>query len=177
MVRAMLLATENGSAGYRGFVSGPLEKYLTKHTNRKFLLMVCGPWAMLRATVELARRFRHSCLVSMERPHGGAGWGCAWAARSGSREPATKPISACAPKGPVFWAEKVVWDSEKTSGSGIKLGALKDRNIGVEESMSKKNMPGNPLPALRGGQGPIRKLTSARTQIQPGACTGVPPKD
>ncbi len=37
LVRAMLLATENGSAGYRGFVTRPLEEYLTKHTNKKVL--------------------------------------------------------------------------------------------------------------------------------------------
>src|SRR5580704_3873358 len=47
LVRAMLLATENGAAGFRGFVTRPLEQYLTKHSDRKFLLMVCGPWAML----------------------------------------------------------------------------------------------------------------------------------
>lgn len=115
VVRAMLLATENGSAGYRGFVTRPLEEYLTKHTNRKFLLMVCGPWAMLRATVELAKRFRHSCLVSMENRMGcglGVCLGCA------IRVPGTghEAYQRVCTEGPVFWADKVVWESEKNLG-------------------------------------------------------------
>jgi len=115
VVRAMLLATENGSAGYRGFVTRPLEEYLAKHTDRKFLLMVCGPWAMLRATVELAKRFRHHCLVSMENRMGcglGVCLGCSIRVQGRDHEAYQRVCT----EGPVFWADKIVWDSEKTLG-------------------------------------------------------------
>jgi dihydroorotate dehydrogenase electron transfer subunit len=115
LVRAVLLATENGSAGYRGFVTRPLEEYLTKHSDRKFLLMVCGPWAMLRATVELAKRFRHPCLVSMENRMGcglGVCLGCSIRVQ-GTGHDAYQRVCT---EGPVFWAEKVVWETEKTLG-------------------------------------------------------------
>jgi len=115
LVRAMLLATENGSAGYRGFVTRPLEEYFTEHTNRKFLLMACGPWAMLRATVELAKRFRHPCLVSMENRMGcglGVCLGCSIRVQGSGHEAYQRVCT----EGPVFWAEKIVWESDKKLG-------------------------------------------------------------
>jgi dihydroorotate dehydrogenase electron transfer subunit len=112
LVRAVLLATENGSAGYRGFVTRPLEQYLEKHSKQKFLLMVCGPWGMLRATVELAKRFRHPCLVSMENRMGcglGVCLGCSIRVHGQGHEAYQRVCT----EGPVFWADQVVWDTEK----------------------------------------------------------------
>jgi dihydroorotate dehydrogenase electron transfer subunit len=115
LVRAMLLATENGSAGYRGYVTRPLEEYLTKHTNKKFLLMACGPGAMLRATAALAKRFRHPSLVSMENRMGcglGVCLGCSIRVHGTGHEAYQRVCT----EGPVFWSEKVVWETEKTLG-------------------------------------------------------------
>jgi dihydroorotate dehydrogenase electron transfer subunit len=109
LVRAMLLATENGAAGYRGYVTRPLEDYLTKHTNQRYLLMACGPMPMLRATAELARRFRHPCLVSMENRMGcglGACLGCSVRVPGAGHEAYQRVCT----EGPVFWADKVVWE-------------------------------------------------------------------
>jgi dihydroorotate dehydrogenase electron transfer subunit len=115
LVRAMLLATENGAVGYRGFVTRPLEDYLTKHSNKKFLLMVCGPSAMLRATVELAKRFRHPCLVSMENRMGcgvGVCLGCSIRVQGTGHEAYQRVCT----EGPVFWADKIVWETDKKLG-------------------------------------------------------------
>ena len=108
LVRATLLATENGSAGYHGYVTRPLEEYLAAHTKKKFLLMACGPGPMLRATVELAKSFRHPCLVSMENRMGcglGACLGCCVRVHSEGHEAYQRVCT----EGPVFWAEKIVW--------------------------------------------------------------------
>jgi dihydroorotate dehydrogenase electron transfer subunit len=108
LMRATLLATENGSAGYHGYVTRPLEEYLAAHTNKKFLLMACGPGHMLRATVELAKSFRHPCLVSMENRMGcglGACLGCCIRVESEGHEAYQRVCT----EGPVFWAEKIVW--------------------------------------------------------------------
>jgi dihydroorotate dehydrogenase electron transfer subunit len=115
LVRGMLLATENGSMGYRGYVTRPLEDYLTKHSDKKFLLMACGPGAMLRATVELAKRFRHPCLVSMENRMGcgvGVCLGCSIRVQ-GTGHDAYQRVCT---EGPVFWAERIVWETEKRLG-------------------------------------------------------------
>jgi len=108
LMRATLLATENGSAGYHGYVTRPLEEYLAAHANKKFLLMACGPGPMLRATVELAKTFRHPCLVSMENRMGcglGACLGCCIRVESEGHEAYQRVCT----EGPVFWAEKIVW--------------------------------------------------------------------
>jgi dihydroorotate dehydrogenase electron transfer subunit len=115
LIRAMLLATENGSAGYKGYVTRPLEDYLSKHTKQKFLLMVCGPWPMLRATVELAKRFRHACLVSMENRMGcglGVCLGCCIRVEGSGHEAYQRVCT----EGPVFWADRIVWETEKKLG-------------------------------------------------------------
>jgi dihydroorotate dehydrogenase electron transfer subunit len=115
LVRAMLLATEDGSAGWRGYVTRPLEEYLAKHSDKRFLLMVCGPGAMLRATVELAKRFRHPCMVSMENRMGcgmGVCLGCSIRVQGTGHEAYQRVCT----DGPVFWAERIVWGSENTLG-------------------------------------------------------------
>ncbi len=115
LMRGMLLATENGSMGYRGYVTRPLEEYLAKHSGKKFLVMVCGPGAMLRATVELATKFRHSCLVSMENRMGcgvGVCLGCSIRVQGKGHDAYQRVCT----EGPVFWSEKVVWESDKRLG-------------------------------------------------------------
>jgi dihydroorotate dehydrogenase electron transfer subunit len=108
LMRGMLLATEDGSAGYRGFVTRPLEEYLARHSNKKYLLMVCGPQAMLCATVELARKYDHPCLVSMENRMGcglGVCLGCCIRVQGIGHEAYQRVCT----EGPVFWSEKVIW--------------------------------------------------------------------
>src|SRR6266568_3713983 len=104
-------ATEDGSRGHRGFVTEPLEEYLLRNRNKKFLFMVCGPWLMLEATVKLAQKYRHRCLVSMENRMGcaiGVCLGCSIRVQ-GTGHGAYERVCT---EGPVFWAEKVVWERE-----------------------------------------------------------------
>jgi dihydroorotate dehydrogenase electron transfer subunit len=112
LVHGIALATEDGSRGRHGFITRPLEEYFARHRNKKFLLMVCGPWAMLEATVELARRHGHSCLVSLENRMGcglGVCLGCSIRVH-GEGHGAYERVCT---EGPVFWAEKVVWERER----------------------------------------------------------------
>jgi dihydroorotate dehydrogenase electron transfer subunit len=112
LMRGILLATENGAVGYRGFVTRPLADYLDHHSNKKYLLMACGPWAMLQATVNLAKRYGHPCLVSMENRMGcglGVCLGCCIRVEGQGHEAYQRVCT----EGPVFWAEKVVWDNEQ----------------------------------------------------------------
>jgi len=111
-VQGMALATENGSKGHHGYVTGPLEKYLADHSKGKFLLMACGPWAMLRATVDLAQRYGQPCLVSMENRMGcglGVCLGCSIRVE-GTGHGAYERVCT---EGPVFRAERVIWEWEE----------------------------------------------------------------
>ncbi len=110
-VGAVVPATEDGSHGHHGYVTRPLEEYLKRHRNKKFLLMVCGPWVMLQASVALARNYGHPCLVSMENRMGcalGVCLGCCIRV-VGEGHGAYQRVCT---EGPVFWAEKVVWQGE-----------------------------------------------------------------
>jgi dihydroorotate dehydrogenase electron transfer subunit len=112
LVTAMVLATENGSRGHRGYVTQPLEAFLERNRGKKFLMMVCGPWAMLDASVKLARKFGHPCLLSMENRMGcgvGVCLGCCIRV-DGTGHGAYQRVCT---EGPVFWSDKVVWEKEK----------------------------------------------------------------
>jgi dihydroorotate dehydrogenase electron transfer subunit len=106
-----ILATEDGTRGSRGYVSQPLQQYLNENRAKRFLLMACGPWAMLQAVVELAERYEHSCLVSMENRMGcglGVCLGCCIHVQGEGHGTYQRVCT----EGPVFWAERVVWERE-----------------------------------------------------------------
>jgi dihydroorotate dehydrogenase electron transfer subunit len=108
LVKQIVLATENGSRGHRGYVTQPLEAFLTKNQSKRYLIMVCGPWGMLEASVRLANQYGHPCLLSMENRMGcglGVCLGCCIRVE-GTGHGAYQRVCT---EGPVFWAEKVVW--------------------------------------------------------------------
>ncbi|HUI40799.1 MAG TPA: dihydroorotate dehydrogenase electron transfer subunit [Terriglobia bacterium] len=111
-VTAPALATENGSRGHCGYVTGPLGEFLRRGEGKRFLILACGPWAMLEATVALAHRYGHRCLVSMENRMGcalGVCLGCSIRVE-GEGHGAYERVCT---EGPVFWAEHVVWGGDR----------------------------------------------------------------
>jgi dihydroorotate dehydrogenase electron transfer subunit len=110
-VDEIVLASEDGSRGYRGYVTRPLEKALGSGYDKKLLLTACGPWAMLQATVELAMLHGQPCLVSMENRMGcglGVCLGCSIRVK-GERHGSYERVCT---EGPVFWADHVIWEKE-----------------------------------------------------------------
>ncbi len=111
-VAETLLATENGTLGHRGYVTGTLESYLKSQPGKRLLILACGPWGMLEATVALARRYGQRCLVSMENRMGcalGVCLGCSIRVR-GEGHAAYERVCT---EGPVFWSEHVVWGADQ----------------------------------------------------------------
>lgn len=110
-VSETVLATEDGSRGHHGFVTRPLEDYLESRQGRPSLILACGPWGMLEATVALARRYGQRCLVSMENRMGcalGVCLGCSIRVQ-GEGHAAYERVCT---EGPVFWSEHVVWGGD-----------------------------------------------------------------
>lgn len=98
------VATEDGSLGEKGFVTGPMEALLEK--NRYDAVLCCGPKPMLKAAAGLAARFGVPCQVSLEERMAcgvGACLGCAVAMTDGSMKHVCKD-------GPVFNAAEVDWN-------------------------------------------------------------------
>jgi dihydroorotate dehydrogenase electron transfer subunit len=107
-VAETVLATEDGSSGHRGYVTRPLEGYLRSRPGSRLLIVACGPWSMLEATVALAQRHSQQCLVSMENRMGcalGVCLGCSIRVQ-GQGHGAYERVCT---EGPVFWANHVVW--------------------------------------------------------------------
>lgn len=61
------ISTEDGSQGYRGFVTDDLQNYLRKLPDLSHRqLLVCGPTPMLRKVQEIAQTFQIDAQVSVE---------------------------------------------------------------------------------------------------------------
>jgi dihydroorotate dehydrogenase electron transfer subunit len=107
VARRLEVATDDGSAGEHGFVTGPAARLIAEE--RFDAVFVCGPEAMERAVVALARDAGIACQVSLERLMAcgiGACLSCVVSTTGGLKR-------ACV-DGPVFDAEEVVWDASQT---------------------------------------------------------------
>jgi dihydroorotate dehydrogenase electron transfer subunit len=91
------IATEDGSFGYRG--------YVTELLSEKYPIYACGPRAMLKKIAEFAKKNGVSCQVLVEERFGcgvGACMCCAVLTKKGYKR-------VCA-DGPVFSAEELLWE-------------------------------------------------------------------
>ncbi|MBP7051894.1 MAG: dihydroorotate dehydrogenase electron transfer subunit [Phycisphaerae bacterium] len=107
------VATDDGSAGYRGFVTERLAKWLDEQKDwsaQGTIIYACGPEPMLAAVARIAGERGIDCRVSMERRMAcgiGLCQSCAIECRvEGSQETVYK---LCCQDGPVFDAQMVVF--------------------------------------------------------------------
>jgi dihydroorotate dehydrogenase electron transfer subunit len=107
-----LLATDDGSAGYHGFVTDCLVERLGQSdlAAKDIVIYSCGPEAMLAKVAEIAKDKNIDCQVSMERRMAcgiGLCQSCAVQCRlNGSNETVYK---MCCKDGPVFDGREVVF--------------------------------------------------------------------
>jgi dihydroorotate dehydrogenase electron transfer subunit len=107
----LALTTEDGSAGDRGRVTGPLEQRLASRApNAPVMIYACGPEGMLAATAKLAMRFGRPCQVSVERIMGCGLGGCyscvvPMRAEGGGFHHVRSCLS-----GPVLAGDQILWD-------------------------------------------------------------------
>lgn len=107
------VATDDGSAGYRGFVTSRLALWLNEHAAlplERTAIYACGPESMLAAVARIANERGIECQISMERRMAcgiGVCQSCAVECRvEGSNETIYK---LCCQDGPVFDARTVVF--------------------------------------------------------------------
>jgi dihydroorotate dehydrogenase electron transfer subunit len=107
-----ILSTEDGSRGTRGFITVPLEAALAAlGPGQAVRLYVCGPTPMMRAVAVIARSHRQPCDVSLEQVMG-CGLGGCYSCVVLTREAGAAPhfIRSCL-DGPVFDADRIVWEA------------------------------------------------------------------
>jgi dihydroorotate dehydrogenase electron transfer subunit len=104
---ALLCATDNGTFGFPGLVTGLAEKEIERR--KPAFLFACGPDAMMKATSGLAAACGIPAEFSLESLMGcgiGACWGCVKRIR---REDGEGWVKICE-DGPVFARQHVVWE-------------------------------------------------------------------
>ena len=100
------IATNDGSAGEKGFVTGPLDAALEglRARGEAFELFTCGPDGLLKAVADRAVAARMPGWISMDR-HMVCGVGACYACI----QKTVRGNSRCCVEGPVFRAEDLVW--------------------------------------------------------------------
>jgi dihydroorotate dehydrogenase electron transfer subunit len=108
-----VLATEDGSAGYRGMVTDALAVYLRDAWKGEPLMLYgCGPTAMLKALAAVARRHDAACQVSLER-FMGCGIGVCLSCAAKRADPGSEKgwtLRLTCRDGPVVDAAEMIWD-------------------------------------------------------------------
>jgi dihydroorotate dehydrogenase electron transfer subunit len=101
------IATDDGSAGFKGKVTDLLSEVLLKNLRTQELknsIYACGPQPMLKAIAEIARENKSDSQLSLEEHMAcgiGACLGCVVSTRSGYKR-------VCK-DGPVFSGEELIW--------------------------------------------------------------------
>jgi dihydroorotate dehydrogenase electron transfer subunit len=104
------IATDDGSAGYRGSVTELLARRL-KQGERPARIVGCGPSPMLAALARLVEPFEIPCEVSLEN-HMACGFGACFSCVAPIRQPdGTIDLRRVCVEGPVFAASTVEWSA------------------------------------------------------------------
>ncbi|MGD8786481.1 MAG: dihydroorotate dehydrogenase electron transfer subunit [Phycisphaerales bacterium] len=107
-----LVATDDGSAGYKGFVTDCLTEWIERNhkANNDMIIYGCGPEPMLARLAEIAEDKKIDCQISMERRMAcgiGLCQGCAVECKvENSNETVYK---MCCEDGPVFKSKDIAW--------------------------------------------------------------------
>lgn len=101
--RRVLVTTDDGSRGIRGFVTAAMENLLAER--RYACVYTCGPQVMMAGVARLADKTNAACQASLERM-----MGCGFGACSCCNVPLVAGgYALCCTDGPVFDAKEVAW--------------------------------------------------------------------
>ncbi len=107
-----LISTDDGSAGFKGFVSEMLKNWLKakKPDSGKTIIYTCGPEVMMKHVAAISSEFQIPCQVSLERMMAcGTGLCQGCAVKCIDKKTKETGYKLCCKDGPVFWADEVVW--------------------------------------------------------------------
>ncbi|HPL82655.1 MAG TPA: dihydroorotate dehydrogenase electron transfer subunit [Candidatus Omnitrophota bacterium] len=98
------IATDDGSAGFKGRVSGLLKLVLKREDSKSTVIYACGPKPMLKAVAEIAGDKNIPAQVSMEEH-----MSCGIGACLGCVVKTKKGLERVCKEGPVFDAQYLIW--------------------------------------------------------------------
>lgn len=108
------IATDDGSAGYKGFVTEPVRQWVENHEidPAQTAIFACGPEPMLSSTALLADSYDLTCQVSMERMMACGIGLCQSCAVEVKVDTGTSKFHLCCKDGPVFDAKEVIFQKD-----------------------------------------------------------------
>ncbi len=107
-VSHLKIATDDGSVGYKGFITNLLEADIKE--DKPDIIYACGPLSMIEKVVSIAKANNILCQVSMEQRMAcgvGACLGCAIKIKDVEKGWVYKHVCK---NGPVFWGDEVIFD-------------------------------------------------------------------
>ena len=107
----VVISTEDGSRGARGFVTAPLADAMARTGATPLRIYACGPTPMMHAVARLAAKHAVRCDVSLEQTMGcglGGCYSCVVPARTGAER--AHFVRSCI-DGPVFDAARIAWEA------------------------------------------------------------------
>jgi dihydroorotate dehydrogenase electron transfer subunit len=104
------VATDDGSRGYSGFVTGLLEEELAAHAGQKVAIYSCGPEPMLKRVAEIAAGRDTFCELSLEQRMACGVGACLVCACSTRKSDGGTEYKMVCKDGPVFNARDVVFE-------------------------------------------------------------------
>lgn len=105
----LLVSTDDGSLGHKGFVTQLLEALIAQRDLRSAQIFACGPYGMLKAVGKLALSKGLPAQVAFESQMGcglGVCLGCCWPVKD--EDGGVRYDRVCT-EGPVFDAKEIVW--------------------------------------------------------------------
>jgi dihydroorotate dehydrogenase electron transfer subunit len=107
------IATDDGSSGYSGFVTGLLDEYLEKHSQKtsRLLIYACGPMPMLKKTALIAASRSIPCQVSIEALMACGLGACQGCAVKVVQQDQPTPYRHVCKDGPVFPSSDIDWSN------------------------------------------------------------------
>lgn len=103
----VILCTDDGSAGEKGFVTAALEKSL--QAKKADIIYACGPHLMIKGVIEIARKHNIRCEVSLEERMG-CGIGACLVCACKTVKNGEEYMAHVCKDGPVFNADEVIID-------------------------------------------------------------------
>jgi len=100
-----VIATDDGSCGYQGFVTEAFLSRLNRYTRP--VVYACGPWPMLKQTARICRENNIDCQVSLE-----AFMACGVGACQGCVVKGVNEYLTVCRQGPVFNSLDIDWEQE-----------------------------------------------------------------
>jgi len=102
------IATDDGSAGRKGLITGLLEESLDSGEVYD-IIYACGPGPMLKKVADLTKKHNIRCQVSLEQRMG-CGIGACLVCACKTRQDGEWDYSHVCKDGPVFWSDEVIFD-------------------------------------------------------------------